>query len=111
MFSNKKFAFQAVLLMIASTLMMFFYIGLLNDHLNILTPYLQSEYGWSDLTITNPVTQKDFAASDSDSCFSVFGSFFCKWKLPGLFGKRIFDSCFGCALTVGGVFIVRDLVY
>ena len=35
---------------------MFFYVGLQADHLNVLTPFLQARFGWSDLAIANPVT-------------------------------------------------------
>ncbi len=56
MFSNKKFAGYAVVFMILGVLYMFFYSGLQNDHLNILTPFLAETYGWSNLQITNPVT-------------------------------------------------------
>lgn len=56
MFKNKKFAAYSTIFMILGTLYMFFYSGLQNDHINILTPYLRETYGWSDLKITNPVT-------------------------------------------------------
>ncbi len=56
MFSNKKFASYTVIFMILGVLYMFFYSGLQNDHLNILTPFLAENYGWSNLQITNPVT-------------------------------------------------------
>lgn len=51
-----SFRGHTVLLMILGLAYMFFYAGLQNDHLNVLTPYLQQTYGWDDLKITNPVT-------------------------------------------------------
>ncbi len=56
MFSNKKFAGYTVVFMILGIMYMFFYSGLQNDHLNILTPYLADAYGWTNMQITNPVT-------------------------------------------------------
>ena len=41
---------------------MFFYAGLQNDHINVLTPYLQEKYGWGDLKITNPITAASYFA-------------------------------------------------
>ncbi len=56
MAANKKFAGYTVSFLILGVLYMFFYSGLQNDHLNILTPYLADKYGWSNMQITNPVT-------------------------------------------------------
>lgn len=56
MFQNKKFALYSIVFMVLGILYMFFYSGLQNDHLNILTPFLAKNYGWSNLQITNPVT-------------------------------------------------------
>ena len=56
MFKNKKFAKYAVNFIILGLVYMFFYSGLQNDHLNILTPFMSQTYGWDDLKITNPVT-------------------------------------------------------
>lgn len=35
---------------------MYFYAGMQNDHLNVITPYLEDTYGWTTTQITNPVT-------------------------------------------------------
>jgi OFA family oxalate/formate antiporter-like MFS transporter len=51
-----SFRGHTVLLLVLGLAYMFFYAGLQNDHLNVLTPYLQQTYGWDDLNITNPVT-------------------------------------------------------
>jgi MFS family permease len=56
MFKNKRFGLYSILFMVLGVLYMFFYSGLQNDHLNILTPYLTSTYGWTDMQVTNPVT-------------------------------------------------------
>lgn len=62
MFKNKKFAGYTLLFMVLGTMYMFFYSGLQNDHINILTPYLRETYGWDDLKITNPVTMGAMAS-------------------------------------------------
>lgn len=56
MLNNKKFARYSVIFCILGVIMMFFYSGLQNDHLNILSPYLQKTYGWSATKATNPST-------------------------------------------------------
>ncbi|MCM8711259.1 MFS transporter [Clostridium sp. SYSU_GA19001] len=56
MFENKKFAKYSIIFMILGVVYMFFYSGLMNDHINILTPYMKATYGWDDLKVTNPVT-------------------------------------------------------
>lgn len=56
MFKNKKFAGYTIVFMLLGILYMFFYSGLQVDHLNILTPFLAENYGWTNLQITNPVT-------------------------------------------------------
>jgi hypothetical protein len=56
MLKTKKFAAYAIIFCILGVVMMFFYSGLQNDHLNILTPYLQEQFGWSATKVTNPST-------------------------------------------------------
>lgn len=56
MFSNKRFARYTLVFLFLGILFNFFYTGLQNDHLNILTPYLAKNYGWTNMQITNPVT-------------------------------------------------------
>ena len=56
MLKNAKFMGYAIIFCILGVFLMFFYTGLQNDHLNILTPYLSEAYGWSATKITNPAT-------------------------------------------------------
>ena len=60
MFNDKKFLGHTIFLLFVGLFLMFFYVGLQNDHVNILIPYLQANYGWTDLSITNPVTVAAF---------------------------------------------------
>ena len=62
MFKNKAFAIETFILIVLGLFFLFFYVGLQNDHINVLTPYLQEAYGWSDLKITNPITAASYAA-------------------------------------------------
>lgn len=52
---NRAYWKRALPIWILGVLLMYFYSGLQNDHINVLTPYFQN-MGWSTLTITNPVT-------------------------------------------------------
>lgn len=76
MLKNKKFAFYAIMLNIIGLLYMFFFTALQCDHLNILTPFLQSKYGWSDLKVTNPATAGSLI---SIIFFIVIGDLFFKY--------------------------------
>ncbi len=114
---KRSFASYAVTLMLLGVLYMFFYSGLQNDHLNILTPYLAKTYGWSNMKITNPVTVAGIIVVIS---YLAIGSAFVK------FGVRIIMvpsmiilgvACFGIALagdnyTIYAIslFLVRLLV-
>lgn len=51
MLKNKKFAGFTVAFSIIAILMMFFYSGLQNDHLNVLSVVLANNYGWSSTQI------------------------------------------------------------
>ena len=53
---TRHFLFRAGILLVVGLFLMFFYVGLQIDHLNVLTPFLQDNLDWSDLEITNPVT-------------------------------------------------------
>lgn len=59
MFQNPAFSRRAIPILILGIFMMYFYSGLQNDHLNVLTSYYQN-LGWSATTITNPVTFAGF---------------------------------------------------
>ena len=75
---NPKFIRRTALLLLVGLFLMFFYVGLQIDHLNVLTPYLQTHYGWTDLAITNPVTA---AAIVSIPLYLVTGAAFDRFGL------------------------------
>lgn len=117
MFSNKKFAGQSLLLMFVGLFLMFFYIGLQNDHLNILTPYMQSTYGWTDLAITNPVTA---AAVVGIVLYLVVGAAFVKYGVRKVLIPSMLLLAIGClglafagdnyTIYAASLFTVRALV-
>lgn len=74
MLKNKAFSRRVIPILIFGVLYNFFYSGLQNDHLNVITPYF-SALGWSDLQITNPTT---YAAFASVLFFLIFGSIMVK---------------------------------
>lgn len=47
MFRNKKFGVRTIVFCLIAIVMMFFYSGLQNDHLNVLSGVVMSQYGWS----------------------------------------------------------------
>lgn len=55
MFENRAYWKRALPIWILGVFLMYFYSGLQNDHINVLTPYF-TNLGWSSMTITNPVT-------------------------------------------------------
>lgn len=59
MLKNKEFRKYALPILILGVLYMFFYSGLQNDHLNIITPYF-TKLGWSNTKVTYPVTIAGF---------------------------------------------------
>ncbi len=59
LFKNHAFRNHSMPILILGIFMMYFYSGLQNDHLNILTPYY-SALGWSANQITLPVTIAGF---------------------------------------------------
>lgn len=117
MFKNKKFGFYSTVYMIIGTIFMFFYSGLQNDHLNVLTPYLIQTYGWDDLKITNPVT---VAAVVVIGLYLVVGTLFVKFGVKKILVPSLFVLAIGCVgIAVAGenyglysvsLFLVRAFV-
>lgn len=117
MFKNKKFAMYSVIFMILGVVYMFLYSGLQNDHLNILTPFLQEKYGWNDLKITNPVT---IGAIVVIALYLVIGILFVKFGVKKILVPSIVIMALGCVgIAVAGenyaiyavsIFIIRILV-
>jgi MFS family permease len=96
MFKNRKFAKYAINFMVLGFLYMFFYSGLQNDHLNILTPFLKELYGWDDLKITNPVT---IGAIVVILLYLIIGAAFVKFGVK----KILVPSIIIAALACGGI--------
>ena len=117
MFNDRQFTRHAFLLMILGFLLMFFYVGLQTDHLNVLTPYLQATYGWSDLAITNPVTA---AALVGIVLYLVTGAAYVRYGVKKILVPSILVLALGCVgIAVAGenypiyavsVFVVRATV-
>ncbi len=117
MFTNKKFLRYALIFNIIGIMYNFFYSGLQNDHLNILTPFLQSTYGWDDLTITNPVT---IGALVTIIVYLIIGSAFVKYGARKVLVLSILVLALGCVgisfagisytIYAIGIFIVRIMV-
>jgi len=117
MLKNKSFAGHAFLLMGLGVFFMFFYSGLQNDHLNVLTPYLQQTYAWDDLKITTPVT---WAAVVAIALYLVVGAAMVKFGVRTILVPSIIAlalACFGIAfagenyaLYAISVFLIRALV-
>lgn len=117
MFKNKQFIRYAFTFIIIGIFYNFFYSGLQNDHLNILTPFLQSTYGWDDLTITNPVT---LGALVTIVVYLIIGTAFVKYGVRKILVPSILLLSLGCVgisfadtnytLYAIGIFIVRVLV-
>lgn len=117
MFKNKKFARYALTFMFLGVFYMFFYSGLQNDHLNILTPFLQQAHGWDDLKITNPVT---VGAIVVIGLYLIIGAAFVKFGIKKILVPSIVLLALGCAgIAVSGenysiysisLFIIRVLV-
>jgi len=61
MFKNKKFAGKAIIFCILGVVMMFFYSGFQNDHLNILRPVALEVFGFNETSADMPVTIAGFA--------------------------------------------------
>lgn len=118
MFKNKRFAQYAIIFLILGVFYNYFYSGLQNDHLNVLTPYLMEKYGWSDLKITNPVT---VGALVTIIFYLVIGSLFVKYGVKKILVPSIILlalGCIGIAVAAGknyplyavSLFIVRVMV-
>lgn len=61
MLKNKKFGARAIIFCILGFIMMFFYSGFQNDHLNILRPIAVEVFGFSETVADMPVTIAGFA--------------------------------------------------
>lgn len=117
MFKNKKFARYTITFMFLGVFYMFFYSGLQNDHLNILTPFLQSNFGWDDLKITNPVT---VGAVVTIGLYLVIGTLFVKYGVKKVLIPSIVALALGCVgIAMAGenygfysvsIFIIRVMV-
>jgi len=93
MFKNRKFARYAVIFMFVGIFYMFIYSGLQNDHLNILTPYMQEVYGWDDLKITNPAT---VGAVVSILLYLLIGGAFVKYGVKKILVPTMCVLALGC---------------
>lgn len=117
MFQNKRFLLHTFVLVLLGAFFLFFYVGLQNDHLNVLTPYLQATYGWNDLAITNPVT---IAAVAAIALYLLVGAAFVKYGVRKILVPSILLLAAGClgiafagnnySLYALSVFTVRALV-
>ncbi len=94
MFKNAKFAGYSIVFMFLGLFYMFFYSGLQNDHLNVLTPFLQQAYGWDDLKITNPVT---IGAVVVIALYLIIGAAFVKFGVKKILVPSIILMAVGCA--------------
>lgn len=56
MLKNKQFARYAIIFCVLGVVMMFFYSGLQNDHLNVLYNFLPADLGWTEDMKALPVT-------------------------------------------------------
>jgi len=92
MFKNKEFARYSIIFMILGLFYMFFYSGLQNDHLNVITPFLQ-ELGWNDLKITNPVT---FGATAGIIFYLIIGAAFVKYGVKKILIPCIIITAIAC---------------
>lgn len=61
MLKNRKFAVKTIAFCIIGIVMMFFYSGFQNDHLNILRPVAMDVFSFNDTTADMPVTIAGFA--------------------------------------------------
>ena len=116
MFQNKKFAIQAIIFMVLGVFYMFFYSGLQNDHLNVLTPFLL-EKGWQDNAITGPVTA---GATASILLYLLIGAAFVKFGVKVILVPSIAILALAClGIAYGGdnytiyavsLFVIRAMV-
>lgn len=117
MFENKKFARYTIIFLVLGVVFNFFFSGLQNDHLNILTPYLQENFGWDDLTITNPVS---VGATVAIVLYLFLGLAFVKFGVKKVLVPSILIvalSCVGLATAAENyiiysisLFLIRTLV-
>ncbi len=116
MFKNKKFGRHAIAFLVIGFVYMFFYSGLMNDHLNVLTPYLQAQ-GWDDLKITNPVTA---GAMVTILLYLVIGAAFVKFGVKKILVPGIILAALACvgitfattnyAIYAISLFLIRTMV-
>lgn len=59
---NKEYRGKAVVVLVISFLVMFFFAYLNNDQANVLNPYYSTTYGWSSGQITAPITVGSYLA-------------------------------------------------
>ncbi|TXS90292.1 MFS transporter [Parahaliea maris] len=117
MFKNKNFAIHAMLFMVLGVFFMFFYAGLQVDHLNVLTPYLQENFGWNDLKITNPVTA---ASIVTILLYLIVGAALVKYGVKAILVPSLCVMALGCMgialagdsypIYAASIFLVRALV-
>jgi MFS family permease len=86
----KSFKSYGAAIWIIGFFMMYFYSGLQNDHLNILTPYATGTLGLSNTAATNPVTIAGFVVIPATV---ILGTLFLKFSVVKLVA--------GCAAVLG----------
>ena len=99
MFADRNFAARAILLMLIGLMFMFFYSGLQNDHVNVLTPFLKRAYGWGDLQITDPIT---YAAVVSIALYLLVGAAMVRYGVRAILVPSLVvlaAACSGIALS------------
>ena len=90
MSKERSFKSYGTAIWIIGFFMMYFYSGLQNDHLNILTPYATGTLGLSNTAATNPVTIAGFVVIPATV---VLGTLFLKFSVVKLVA--------GCAAVLG----------
>ncbi len=99
MFKNKRFKEHAVVFLVVGFIYMFFYAGLMNDHLNALTPFLMSQ-GWSEMNITNPVTA---GAMLTTILYLFIGAAFVKFGVKKILVPSIIIAALAAAGLANGI--------
>lgn len=119
MLKNKKFAGYTLIFCILGVVMMFFYSGFQNDHLNILRPVAKTVFGYTETQADMPVTVSGLAVV---VFYLICGAAFVKIGVrkilvPSTFVLGISAAVLGYATAVGNetlyvisLFLVRLLV-
>lgn len=119
MLKNKKFAGYTLIFCVLGVIMMFFYSGFQNDHLNILRPVAKTVFGYTETQADMPVTISGFAVV---IFYLICGAAFIKIGVrkilvPSTFVLGISAAVLGYATAVGNetlyvisLFLVRLLV-